>query len=106
MSLKVTIKRWNAVARWTWGDHVDGDVCGICQMPFEGCPPGVKFPGDGAPVVWGKCAHAFHLQCISQWLTSKNSCPICRREWEFESSQGGPPVSFFLLFQPTTHSFR
>lgn len=84
--LKVNILKWHAVARWTWGDDVDGDVCGICQMPFEGCPPGVLYPGDGAPVVWGKCGHAFHLQCVSQWLSSKNSCPICRREWEFESN--------------------
>ena len=84
--LKVNILKWHAVARWTWGDDVDGDVCGICQMPFEGCPPGVMYPGDGAPVVWGTCGHAFHLQCVSQWLSSKNTCPICRREWEFESN--------------------
>jgi len=85
MPLKVTIKSWHAVARWTWGDDVDGDVCSICQMPFEGCPqPATQFPGDGAPVVWGTCKHAFHLQCVSQWLSTKNTCPICRREWEFE----------------------
>lgn len=50
MSLQVTILKFHAVAKWTWGEHVNGDVCGICQTPFEGCPPGVKFPGDGAPV--------------------------------------------------------
>ena len=74
------------MARRDWGDDVDGDVCGICQFPFEGCPPGVMYPGDGAPVVWGVCGHAFHLQCISQWLQTKNTCCICRRDWEFESN--------------------
>ena len=44
------------------------------------------YPGDGAPVVWGVCGHAFHLQCISQWLQTKNTCCICRRDWEFESN--------------------
>ena len=26
MPLKVNILHWHAVARWTWGDDVDGDV--------------------------------------------------------------------------------
>jgi hypothetical protein len=42
-------------------------VCGICRMPFDGCPPDGKFPGDDSPVVWGTCTHAFHLQCINRW---------------------------------------
>ena len=24
------------------------------------------------------CGHEFHLHCISQWLSQKHSCPICR----------------------------
>ena len=84
MPIKVTVKHWHAAAAWTW--NAGDDVCGICRMPFDGCPPGSKFPGDDSPVVWGTCGHAFHLQCVSQWLSSKNSCPICRREWEFESN--------------------
>jgi hypothetical protein len=40
--------------------------------------------------VWGKCAHSFHLLCISTWLQTKNSCPICRRNWEFAPSAPPP----------------
>ncbi|GMH55467.1 hypothetical protein TrRE_jg3299 [Triparma retinervis] len=81
--LKVKVKAFHGIARWSWGTPAD-DVCGICQSPFEGCAPGVKFPGDDCPVVWGACKHAYHLACISQWLSGgKNSCPICRADWNF-----------------------
>mmetsp|Transcript_27106 Transcript_27106/g.108555 ORF Transcript_27106/g.108555 Transcript_27106/m.108555 type:complete len:203 (+) Transcript_27106:87-695(+) len=96
--LKVTILEYRAVASWTWGEGMEDDVCGICQMPYEGCPPGVQFPGDGAPVVWGKCGHAFHLQCISQWLTTKNTCPICRRDVHYVDAPRGTT--------PTAHDHR
>ena len=98
VQLKVRIKRFHSVAHWTWGSNTKDDVCSICQNAFEGVCPGVKYPGEDCPVVWGKCLHAFHLQCINTWLTSsatpagsnpanvKNSCPICRQEWEFSSS--------------------
>lgn len=83
--LRVRLKRFHAVAKWTW--NANDDVCGICQSAFEGVAPGVKFPGDECPVVWGKCGHAFHLQCVSTWLNgSRNTCPICRSEWEFGSN--------------------
>ena len=88
--IDVRIKSYRAVAHWTW--NANDDVCGICQAAFEGVCPGVKFPGEDCPVVWGKCGHAFHLQCVSKWLgqaAAKNSCPICRQEWEF----GSNPVS-------------
>lgn len=82
--IKIRLKRFHGVAAWSW--NANDDVCGICQSAFEGTAPGVKFPGEDCPVVWGKCGHAFHLQCVSKWLSqpsSKNSCPICRQEWEF-----------------------
>eukprot|EP00573_Skeletonema_grethae_P002079 CAMPEP_0201686810 /NCGR_PEP_ID=MMETSP0578-20130828/1116_1 /ASSEMBLY_ACC=CAM_ASM_000663 /TAXON_ID=267565 /ORGANISM="Skeletonema grethea, Strain CCMP 1804" /LENGTH=153 /DNA_ID=CAMNT_0048170909 /DNA_START=250 /DNA_END=711 /DNA_ORIENTATION=- len=93
--LKIKIKRYHGVAKWTWGvsgfnnddDDDEDEVCIICQTAFEGCAPGVKYPGDESPVVFGKCKHAFHLQCVSTWLQSQNSnnptCPTCRQEWEF-----------------------
>mmetsp|Transcript_11663 Transcript_11663/g.21551 ORF Transcript_11663/g.21551 Transcript_11663/m.21551 type:complete len:128 (-) Transcript_11663:116-499(-) len=90
--LKIRIKKWHGVAKWTWGVGDDeDDVCIVCQSAFEGVAPGVKFPGDECPVVWGKCGHAFHLQCVSAWLQSQNNstpnstptCPTCRQEWEY-----------------------
>lgn len=85
--LKLRIKRFHAVARWSW--NVNDEVCGICQTAFEGTSPNVKYPGEDCPVVFGKCGHAFHLQCVSQWLSTstasnkQQSCPICRQEWVF-----------------------
>ncbi len=77
--LRVRIKRFHGVARWTWNAGSDDEVCGICQSAFEGVAPGVKFPGDECPVVFGKCGHAFHLQCVATWLnSSRQTCPICR----------------------------
>ena len=82
--ITIRLKRIQAVAQWSW--NANDDVCGICHAAFEGTAPGVRYPGEDSPVVWGKCGHAFHLQCVSRWLqqsTSKNLCPICRQEWEF-----------------------
>ena len=85
-TFQVQINNWHAVALWTW--DAGDDVCGICRMPFDGCPPDGKFPGDDSPVVWGVCAHAFHLQCITKWLTSQQEqrCPFCRRAWEYKAA--------------------
>mmetsp|Transcript_130316 Transcript_130316/g.377001 ORF Transcript_130316/g.377001 Transcript_130316/m.377001 type:complete len:126 (+) Transcript_130316:90-467(+) len=85
--LKVRIKRFHGVARWTWNAGSDDEVCGICQSAFEGVAPGIKYPGDECPVVFGKCGHAFHLQCVATWLNaSRQTCPICRRDWEYGAS--------------------
>ena len=43
--MKVKIVKWNAVATWRW-DIPDDDVCGICQVHFDGTCPTCKYPGD------------------------------------------------------------
>ncbi len=55
--MKVTIKKWHAIAQWRWDtgnndpdDDGEGDVCGICRVPFEGCCPTCKMPGDDCPL--------------------------------------------------------
>ncbi|KAI3691197.1 hypothetical protein L2E82_49416 [Cichorium intybus] len=77
--------RWHAVASWTWDAH--DETCGICRMPFDGCCPDCKLPGDDCPLIWGACNHAFHLHCILKWVNSQTPqahCPMCRREWQFK----------------------
>jgi anaphase-promoting complex subunit 11 len=84
--LVINIRRWQGVGVWTWNAGDKDDVCGICRVAFDACPPEAKFPGDDSPVVWGQCGHAFHLQCITKWLNSQaeQRCPICRGAWEFK----------------------
>jgi anaphase-promoting complex subunit 11 len=85
--LSLNIKTWHGVGAWTWGAGDAGDVCGICRIAYDGCPPDAKFPGDDSPVVWGTCAHAYHLQCITKWLSGQGAeprCPLCRQPWEFK----------------------
>ncbi|EHL01608.1 putative Anaphase-promoting complex subunit 11 [Glarea lozoyensis 74030] len=44
-SMKVKIRKWNAVATWRW-DIPEDDVCGICQVHFDGTCPKCTYPGD------------------------------------------------------------
>ncbi|KAG7671691.1 hypothetical protein Ndes2526B_g07420 [Nannochloris sp. 'desiccata'] len=93
MGFKVTINHWHGVANWTW--NAGDDMCGICRAPFDGNPPEANFPGDDAPVVWGVCSHAFHIQCINKWLSSQpeQKCPFCRRPWEFKQAEAMPSIA-------------
>ena len=98
-SFKVHIKSWTAVAVWRW---ITNDVdCGICRLPFDGCCPDCKIPGDDCPLgntycnlieivfylkVSGQCRHQFHMHCIIKWLQTQQmqqQCPMCRQNWQF-----------------------
>jgi hypothetical protein len=45
------------------------DTCAICVAPLE----------DGERVGALACRHDFHVNCIKQWLSRRNCCPVCRR---------------------------
>ncbi|KAH8682505.1 anaphase-promoting complex subunit 11 RING-H2 finger-domain-containing protein [Xylariales sp. PMI_506] len=62
--MKVKIKSWNAVATWRW-DLPEDDVCGICQVQFDGTCPTCKYPGDDCSLLSGKCGHNFHMVSAS-----------------------------------------
>ncbi|GKY94525.1 hypothetical protein MPSEU_000418200 [Mayamaea pseudoterrestris] len=52
----------------------DEIICDICLGEYE----------EGDVVAWSKnvlCKHAFHLECISDWLIRRPTCPSCRQDY-------------------------
>jgi hypothetical protein len=36
--------------------------------------------GDSVSHGKASCAHVFHEECVSQWLSKQSSCPCCRKD--------------------------
>ena len=52
----------------------DGAVCDICLANFQ----------VGSYVAWSKnanCRHAFHVDCVLDWLLQQPTCPTCRQDY-------------------------
>eukprot|EP00542_Grammatophora_oceanica_P020121 CAMPEP_0194030434 /NCGR_PEP_ID=MMETSP0009_2-20130614/3922_1 /TAXON_ID=210454 /ORGANISM="Grammatophora oceanica, Strain CCMP 410" /LENGTH=359 /DNA_ID=CAMNT_0038670381 /DNA_START=245 /DNA_END=1324 /DNA_ORIENTATION=- len=55
-------------------DHDHPTTCDICLMDYE----------VGEQVAWSPndaCPHAFHTECITDWLLRNPTCPLCRNEY-------------------------
>ena len=44
-------------------------MCAICSLELVESDPDLS---------WLACGHAFHKECILDWLTHKKECPVCR----------------------------
>ena len=61
-------------------------TCCICMEDFSATAPSQSpddledTPVESEVVVLPCKAHFFHEECISQWITKQNACPICRQE--------------------------
>ena len=51
------------------GDGEDEELCPICLVDYD--------EGDTLQLL--PCGHFYHPECIEQWLTNKNSCPMCKQ---------------------------
>ena len=82
---RFVIKKFNAVALWTWDMVVDN--CAICRNHMMDecieCQANMK-DGTGCTISWGRCNHAFHTHCISRWLKTRQVCPLDNSAWEVE----------------------
>lgn len=90
--------------------EIEECMCTICILPLE----------DGDRVADLSCGHLYHVDCLSEWIVKKNSCPLCQgpvakeiRSFETDSSvvtnnnsssnssRGSPPKS--ILSQCRNH---
>tara|TARA_B110000208_G_scaffold185903_1_gene241761 strand:+ start:2945 stop:3166 length:222 start_codon:yes stop_codon:yes gene_type:complete len=46
------------------------EECDICNTGF-----------NSNDIQVGKCRHAFHINCINEWLKRSKTCPYCRVPW-------------------------
>ncbi|KAL9244136.1 hypothetical protein vseg_017942 [Gypsophila vaccaria] len=49
-------------------DQTEAEPCCVCQEVYS----------DGEDIGTLDCGHDFHTECIKQWLSQKNLCPICK----------------------------
>lgn len=82
---KFKIKKFNAVALWSW--NIEVETCAICRNnlmdPCIECQSNAVQDAD-CQVAWGNCNHAFHYHCISRWLQSRQVCPLDNQQWAFQ----------------------
>ena len=57
-----------SLKRRTAGPGDSKEACGICLAAYA----------PRAPLLACPCGHAFHEECVTQWLSQNRSCPTCR----------------------------
>ncbi|GAB2216483.1 hypothetical protein Droror1_Dr00024257 [Drosera rotundifolia] len=64
------------------GDRIGYVSTGLLEEEILRCIGKIKFfaSDNETEDEMGKlsCGHVYHTQCIKQWLTRKNACPVCK----------------------------
>ncbi|KAL3771052.1 hypothetical protein ACHAW5_008518 [Stephanodiscus triporus] len=107
--LRIKIKRWHGVAKWTWGVGDDeDDVCIVCQSAFEGVAPGVKYPGDECPVVVS--AIFFVGRFVRERIYVDSALEICRADANhvhlIPPNNSGESVDMLFICSVYRHGFK
>ena len=57
-------RRESAYKKATCGN----DNCCICLEDFQ----------DDEEIQLARCNHGYHVECLTNWMTVKNTCPVCQ----------------------------
>ena len=60
------------------GLEEENKKCAICLSEFE----------DGDELRFLECCHRFHTECIDNWMKSKTTCPICKKDFKNFNAEG------------------
>ena len=68
--------------------HTQYYRCAICRNKLT--EPSIEYQAspataneNGLSIAWGNCGHVYHLDCIQQWLKTRQTCPICSKAWDY-----------------------
>lgn len=49
----------------------ENDTCSVCQYEYN----------EGERLRQLRCGHAFHKDCVDEWLKKEKKCPVCNHEY-------------------------
>ncbi|AYV78788.1 MAG: RING-H2 zinc finger [Edafosvirus sp.] len=86
LDVKLTIKQLDIMAHWDFkATDITENKCTLCRR--ELMAPTREDMDKGrlrCEISLGKCAHAFHTDCIQSYIKKNASCPIDRTPWNLD----------------------
>jgi len=75
-----SLREWRSMHH---GIDDDGSTSSSLYSP-KSCPICIEKYKDLDDICWSrnkKCYHAYHLNCMTQWLMKHDNCPMCRQKF-------------------------
>ena len=65
--------------------HIEGiQTCLICQDNLNSID--YTDINNQITIMKGGCGHVFHSECIKLWLSNNRNCPLCRKQWDYNTN--------------------